>query len=115
MDVLNRQTWIGLVEPDGSAARRRRKVNKLLEVHSAWRGRRVLGEFEDQIEDRSDVFGEIGNVRVERAVIDGKEANLVVLKRHELGEVGCADGVQVFRYPAPPRAQKQLYLDEGKA
>src|SRR5437867_12500663 len=46
MDVLNRQAWIRLVEPDGSAVCRRRKVNELLEMLSAWRRRRALGEFE---------------------------------------------------------------------
>ncbi len=67
-----------------------------------------------KIEDRSDVFGEIGNVFVERAVIDRKETNLVVLQRHELREVRCADFVQIFRRPVLPRAQEQLYLDEGE-
>src|SRR5260370_20245691 len=115
MDVLNRQAWICLVEPDRSAGRRRSKVNELLKVLSAWRGRRVLGEFEYKIEDFSDILGEIGNVRVEAAIVDGKETDLVVLKRHELREMGRADAVQVFGCPAPPRAQEQLYLDEGNA
>src|ERR1700730_5172297 len=113
MDVLNRQAWICLIEPDRSAARSSSKVNELLKVLSAWRGRRVLGELKYKIEDFSDILGEIGNVRVEAAVIDGKETDLVVLKRHELCEMGCPDGVQVFCCPAPPRAQEQLYLDEG--
>jgi hypothetical protein len=65
MDVLNRQAWICLVEPDWSATRRRSKVNKLLEVLSAWRGRWVLGEFEYEIEDLSNVLGEVGDVFVE--------------------------------------------------
>src|SRR4029077_16314602 len=115
MDVLNRQAWICLVEPNGSAARRRSKVNELLEVLSAWRGRRVLGEFEYKIEDMADILGEIGNVRVDAASVDGKEPDLVVLKGHELREMRRADGVQVFGCPAPPRAQEQLYLDEGNA
>src|SRR5271166_2087118 len=114
MDVLNRQAWICLVKPNGSAARRGSKVNELLEVLSARRGRRVLGEFEYKIEDLSDILGEIGNVRVKAAIVDGKETDLVVLKRHELCEMGCTDGVQVFGCPASPRAQEQLYLDEGK-
>ena len=114
MDVLNCQAWICLVESNGSAARPRRKVNELLEVLSAWRGRWVLGEFEYQIEDLSDILGEIGNVRVEAAIVDGKETDLVVLKGHELCEVRRADGVQVFGCPAPPCEQEQFYLGEGK-
>src|SRR5438128_3130 len=113
MDVLNRQAWICLIEPNRSATRRSSKVDKLLEVLSAWRGRRVLGEFEYKIEDLSDILGEIGNVRVKAAIVDGKETDLVVLKRHDLCKMRRADGVQVFGYPAPPRAQEQLYLDEG--
>ena len=104
MDVLNGKARICLVEPDGSPARRGGKVNELLEVLSARRGRRVLGEFEYQIEDVSDVLGEIGNVGVKAAIVDGKETDLVVLERYKLREVGCADGVQVFGCPAPPRA-----------
>src|SRR5712672_127924 len=96
MDVLNRQTRISGVEPDRSAVRPRRKVNELLEVLSAWRGRRGGGELEDEIEDLSDVLGEIGNVGVESAVIHREETDLVVLQRHELGEVRRANFVQVF-------------------
>jgi hypothetical protein len=54
------------------------------------------------------------DVLVERAVIDSEETDLVVLQRHELREVGCADLVQVFRRPVAARAQDQLNLDEGK-
>src|SRR5437773_6754809 len=115
MDVLNRQARVGLIKPDRSAARRRRKVDELLEVLSAWRGRRVLGELEDEVEDLSDVLREIGDVLVEGAVIHGEETNLVVLERHKLREVWRADGVEVFRRSSPSRAQEQLDLDEGKA
>src|SRR5262249_11745366 len=115
MDVLNRQAWICLVEPNRLAARRRSEVNELFEVLSAWRGRRVLGEFEYKIEDFSNILGEIGDILVERAVIDGKETDLVVLKRYELREMGCTDGVEILGCAAPPRAQEQLYLDEGDA
>src|SRR5260370_18751843 len=114
MGVLNRWAWIGRVEPDGSAVGSCRKVNKLLKMLSARRGRRVLGEFEYEIEHLADVLGEIGNVGVEGAVIDGEETDLVVLERHELGEVGCADFVQVFGCPFSPREQEKFYLDEGK-
>src|SRR5438132_13041636 len=101
MDVLNRQAWICLVKPNGSATRRRSKVNELLEVLSAWRGRRVLGEFEYKIEDFSDILGEIGDVRVKAAIVDGKETDLVVLKRNELREMGCAGAVQCSGCPLP--------------
>ena len=80
---------------------------------SAGRGRRVLGELEYEIEYLANVLGEIGDVLVERAVIDGEETDLVVLKRHELGEVRCADFVQVFGCPFPSRDQEKFYLDEG--
>jgi hypothetical protein len=107
MDVLNRQAWIRLVEPYRLAARHRSKVNELLQVFSARGGGRVLGEFEYKIEHFSNILGEIGNVLVERAVIHGKETDLVVLERYELREMGCTHGVQVLSCPAPPRAQEQ--------
>src|SRR6266404_5276047 len=114
MDVLNRQARICLIESDGSAVRRRRKVNELLEVLSARRGGRVLGKLKYKIEYLSDILREIGNVGVERAVVDSKKTDLVVLERHELCEVGCADAVQVFGCPVPPGSQEQLYLGERK-
>ena len=77
------------------------EVNELLEVLSAGRGRRVLCEFEYQIEDVSDVLGEIGNVGVKAAIVDGKETNLVVLERHELREVRCANGIQILSRSRP--------------
>src|SRR5258708_18946364 len=61
MDVLNRQTGIGLIEPDRGAVCPCRKVDELLKILSAWRRRRVLREFEDEIEDLSDILGEIGD------------------------------------------------------
>src|ERR1700692_4166931 len=113
MDVLNRKPRIGLVEPNRGAVCSCRKVDELLEEFSAGRGRRVLVELEYEIEDLADVLGEVGDVLVEEAVIYGEETNLVVLQRHELCEVRCADLVQVFRRPTAPCAQKQLHLDEG--
>jgi len=65
MDVLNREAWICLVEPDRRAVRARCKVDELLEVFSARRWRWVLREFEYKVKDFPDVFGEIGNVRLE--------------------------------------------------
>src|SRR6266478_3056302 len=65
MNVLNRQSRIGLIEPDRRAVCARCKVDELLEVFSARRGRRVLGEFEYEIEDLSNILGEVGNVFVE--------------------------------------------------
>jgi hypothetical protein len=35
MNVLNRQPWIGLVEPNGSTVRRSSEINELLKVLSA--------------------------------------------------------------------------------
>src|SRR5216683_8062403 len=112
VDVLDRQPRIRLIESDRSAARSRCEVNELLQVLSAWRRRRALGKPEDKIEDLSDVLGKVGDVFVERAVIDRKEADLIVLERYELREMRRADGVQVFRRPFPARAQDQLYSDE---
>src|SRR5271169_919838 len=114
MDVLNRQARICSVEPDRSAVRSRREVDELLQVLPARRWRRVLREFKDQVEHFPDVLCEVGNVRVERTVIHGKETNLVVLERHELREVRRTDLVQVLGCPATSRAQQQFYLEKGK-
>jgi len=72
--------------------------------------RRVLREFEYEIEHLSDVFGKIGDVFVERTVIDGKELDLVVLERNELGEVKPTLS-RSFVVPLP-RAQDQLHGDK---
>ena len=114
MNVLNAQAGIRLVEPDRLSVCSRCEVNKLLEVFSAGRRRRVYAEFEYQIEDLSDVLGEVGDVRIKGAVIYSKKTNLVILERHELREVGRADLVQVVGCPASPRTQEQLYLGEGE-
>src|SRR5260370_29540639 len=114
MVSLKQRPGTRLAEPGRGAFWPRRKVNEFLEMLSAGRGRRVLGELEYEIEDLSDVLGEVGDVLVEGPVIYGEETNLVVLQRHELCEVGSADFVQVFRRPTPPRAQDQLNFDEGK-
>src|SRR5205814_3132728 len=106
MNVLHRQSRVSRVEPDRSAVRPGRKVDELLKVLSAGRRRRALGEFEDKVKHLSDVLGEIGNVGVERAVIDGEETDLVVLQRHELGKVRCAYFVQIFGCPASSREQE---------
>ena len=106
MDVLDRQAWIGGIEADRRAVGRRREVDELLEVFPARRGRRILGEFEDQVEDLPDVLGEVRDVFVERAVIDGEESDLVIFKWNELSKVRRADFVEVFRGPAAPRARR---------
>jgi hypothetical protein len=38
----------------------------------------------------------------------------VVLQRHELGEMGRADAVEIFARPVPPGDQEQFYLSEGQ-
>src|SRR6266481_3423851 len=106
MNILHRQSRISRVEADGSAIRPGRKVDKLLKMFSAGRRRRALGEFEYEIKHLSDVLGEIGNVGIERAVIDGEETDLVILQRHELGKVRRADFVQVFGCSASSREQE---------
>src|SRR6267154_1007634 len=106
MNVLHRQSRISRIEPDGSAVRPGRKVDELLKVLSAGRRRRALGEFEYEIKHLSDVLGEIGNVGIERAVIDGEETDLIVLQWHELGKVRRAYFVQIFGCPAPSREQE---------
>ena len=85
------------VEADWSSVRSCCKVNEFLQVLSTRRWWRVLGEFENQIEHRSDVLGEVGNVTVERAVIHGEETDLVIFKWYELREVRCADAIEIFR------------------
>src|SRR5438105_13837407 len=106
MKLLQRQSRISRVETDVSANRTGRKVYELLKVLSAGRRRRALGEFEYEIKHLSDVLGEIGNVGIERAVIDGEETDLVVLQRHELGKVRCAYFIQIFGCPASSREQE---------
>src|SRR6202012_5132748 len=114
-DVLYRQAWIRLIEPDGSTVCPRGKVDELLEVLSARRRWRAFGELEQEIEDLSDILREVGDVFVEVAVVDRKEADLVVLKRHELSKMGSADGVEVCRYSMAPGAKKQLRFIESDA
>src|SRR5207244_3113832 len=103
-----------LIEPDRIAVCACCKVNELLKVLSARRWRRVLGELENEIEDLSNVLGEVGNIFVERTVVDGKESDLVVLEWNELREMRRADLVQVFCRPAAANAQDQFDLDKGK-
>src|ERR1700755_1871115 len=110
MNVLNAQARIRLVEADWRSVCSRCEVNKLLKVFSAGRWRRVFAEFEYQIEDLSDVLGEVSDVRIKSAVIHGKKTNLVVLERYELREVGRADLVQVVGGSASPRVQQQLHF-----
>src|SRR5258708_15737566 len=81
----------------------------------AGRGRGgVIHKLEDENEDGSDVFGEIGDVFVERTIVDGEKTNLVVFKRHELGEVRRAHLVQVLGGPTAPCAQDKLNRKEVK-
>src|SRR6266446_8944606 len=63
-DVLNRQSRIILVKSDRGAVCPSCKVDEFLQIFSAWRGRRVLRELEYQVEDGSEIFGEVGNVLV---------------------------------------------------
>src|SRR5258708_40197914 len=100
-NVLNAQAWIRLVEADRCSVCSRCEINKFLQVLSAGRRGRVDAKFEDQIEDLSDVLGEVGDIGIEGAVIHSKESNLVVLKWHELREVGRADLVQVVSRSTP--------------
>src|SRR5271167_4937861 len=87
VNVLNAQARIRLVEADRRSVCSRCEVNKLLQVFPAGRRWRVYAEFEYQIEDLSDVLGEVGDVGVKGAVIHSKETDLVVLQRHELREM----------------------------
>ena len=92
---------IGLIEPDRRAVRPAAKSMNSWRCFPARRRRRVLGEFEYEIEDVPDILGEVGDVLVERSVVDGEEPDLVVLQRHELREMRRADGVQVLVIPRP--------------
>src|SRR5450631_921726 len=114
MDVLDRQTGISLIEADRISVGPSGKVNKLLQVLSARRRRRVLRELEDEVEYLPDILREIGDVFVERAVVDGKESDLVVLERNELGEVRRSDLIQIRRGALAPRPQDQLHRHEVK-
>ncbi len=64
MNILNTQPWICLVEAYGNKIDPLPEVNELLNVLSAWRARRVLCELEYKIEDRPNVFSEIGDVLI---------------------------------------------------
>src|ERR1700739_425093 len=68
VNILNTQPGICLVETDRNEIDPLPKVDELLNVLATRRGRWILGEFEYKIEDRTDVFGEIGNVLVKGTV-----------------------------------------------
>src|SRR6266853_1040867 len=87
LDVPIAQARISLVEADRSPVRSPSKVDELLQVLCARGRRRILGEFEDDVEDMADVLGEVADVVVERAVVHGEEAQLLVLEGHELREM----------------------------
>src|SRR6476661_8360507 len=114
MNILDAQPRICLIEPDGSTVGAGRKVYELLQVFTARRWRRVFCEFENKIENGPDVFSEINDIFIERAVIHRKEPNLVVLQRYELGEMRRAYHCQVFLCLVRPGAQKDLYFHECK-
>ena len=103
-----------LVEANRSAVCSGGEVDELLEVFSAGRGWRVGDELEDEIEDGADVFGEVGDVGVEVAVVHGEETDLVVAERNELGEVGRADRGKISLGSVRPGAQEQFDLDVGE-
>jgi hypothetical protein len=113
VNVLHAQARIRLVEPDRLPIGSRREVNELLEKLSAWRRWRILGELEYQIENLSNILGEVGDVLVEGSVIYGKETNLFVFQRNELCKVGCADFVQVCGRSMSPSPKEQFYLCTG--
>src|SRR5208283_784671 len=64
VNILNTQPGICLIKTDRNEVDPLPKGDELLNELAAGRGRRILREFEDEIEDRADVFGEIGNVLV---------------------------------------------------
>src|SRR5271170_2920532 len=105
VNVLNVQAGIGLIKADRFPVRTGREIDELLKVLSAWGGRCAFGELEQEIEDLPDVFGEVGDVGVEIAIVDGKKTDLTVFERDELREVRCADAVQVARDPMGPQTQ----------
>ena len=60
-------------------------------------------------------LGEIGDVLVEGAVIDGKEADLSFPRGTNCAKCGVPTVARSFVCPVRPRTQQQFYLDEGKA
>src|SRR5271169_1917028 len=114
MNVLNTQAGICLIEADGSAVCARSEIDKFLKIFAARRRWRALCKFEEKIEDGSDIFGEIGDVFVERAVVDGEETDLIVFEFDELGEVGSADFVEILGGAAAARAKDQFDFDVGE-
>src|SRR5208337_1875063 len=114
VNILDTETGIRLIEADRGAISSRRKVNELLKVLPARRRRRTLRELEEKIENRPNIFGEIGDVLVERAVVHGEKSDLVVFQFDELCEVGCSNFVEIFCRSAASRAQDQFYLNESE-
>src|SRR5271165_3202409 len=97
MDVLDAQARISLVKADRSTVCSLRKVDEFLQVLSARRGRGSLGELKQEVEDFPNVLGEVSDIGVEIAVIDGEEPDLTIFERQKLREVRRAHAVQVFR------------------
>src|SRR5450432_2115393 len=114
MNVLNAQTGIGLVKTNGRASGSRRKVDELLQVFPAWRRRRALREFKQEVEDLTDIFREIRDVSIESAIIDGEEPNLVVFQFHELRKMRGSNFIEVLGRSPPTRSQKKLHFNIGQ-
>src|SRR5271163_4330057 len=114
-DILDAQAGIGLIERNRGAARARGEVDEFLKMSPARRRRRILGEFEYEVEHAADIFREIGDVFVEGAIVDREEADLIVLQRHELRKMRRADGIEIVGGSTASRAQQQLDFDEGEA
>src|SRR5438093_11476482 len=108
MNILDAQPRIRLIEPNRSTVRASGKVYELLQVFPARRWRRIFREFENKIENGPDVFSEVSDIFIERAVIHREESNLIVLQRHELGEMRCAYRSQVFLRLVSTGAQKHF-------
>src|SRR5271169_2757712 len=107
MNVLNTEAGIGLIESDRGPAGACGEVGEFLKMLAARRGRRILREFEDEVEHFADILCKVGDVFVERAVINREEPDLIVFERHELGEMRST-GVEVASDPAPPRVHVRI-------
>lgn len=90
-DVLNLQARIGSIEADRGKVVRLHPLGKRLSILGSRRGRRVNGEFEYQVEGWPELLCKILRILLERTVIDGKEADLVVRELYEVGEMHGAN------------------------
>ena len=77
-----------------------------------WGGRRANDMGKDRVEGDRSLLGEVLDVLLEITVVDGEEAQVVVLEEHPIGEVQRPNRIRRFiglvsnRPPLPPSTQR---------